>query len=206
MYHTLVLYPGYLDKTNFPRILTPRAPNTDPTDQVHTGPFYNPHTGPVPNFGWLFRGMSLLGSPVPIYLLGHKTNSHRILTSVGQRGQQYTQLALGSVPEFWLRCRLPRVRTTFSHMEIHLSCTPGFSIKRTFPEYWPRGLGTHRTPLQSPHGPVPELCLALLRRSAAWGIRHRSPVPIYILGLDKTNFPQILTSCGAKGPTIPTTH
>ena len=71
------------------------------------------------------------------------------------------------------------------------SCTPGFSIKRIFPEYWPRGPGTHRTLLQYPHGPVPEHCLALPLCTAAGGSRHKSTVPIYPLGLDKTNFPRI---------------
>ena len=33
---------------------------------------------------------------------------------------------------------------------------PWDSIKQVFPEYWPRGPGTHRTLLQYPHGPVPE--------------------------------------------------
>ena len=86
------------------------------------------------------------------------------------------------------------------------SCTPGFSIKRIFPEYWPAGPGTHRTLLQYPHGPVPELCLALPWRTAARGTRLRSHVPISPLGLDKTNFPRVLAPMGAKGETIPTTR
>ena len=71
------------------------------------------------------------------------------------------------------------------------SCIPGFSIKRIFPEYWPRGPDTHRTLLQYPHGPIPEHCLALPGCTAAGGTRHRSPVSIYPLGLDKTNYPRI---------------
>ena len=78
-----------------------------------------------------------------------------------QREQQYPQLALGPVPDHWLRGRLSGggVRTPFSHMATPSSCTPGFSIKRIFPEYWPRGPGIYRTLLQYPHGPVPEHCL-----------------------------------------------
>ena len=75
-------------------------------------------------------------------------------TPAGQRGQQYPQLALGPVPEHWLRGNLPRVRTTFSHMVTHLVLYPGF-LDKIFPEYWPRGPGTHRTLLQYPHGPRP---------------------------------------------------
>ena len=82
----------------------------------------------------------------------------------------------------------PGVRTTFSYMATPSSCTPGFSIKWIFSEDWPRGPGTHRTLLQYPHGPVPEHCLALPGCTAAWG---RSSVPIYPLGLDKTNFLRI---------------
>ena len=70
------------------------------------------------------------------------------------------------------------------------SCTPGFSIKRIFPKYWTAAPGTDRTLLQYPHGPVPELCLALPWCTAAGGTLYRSPVPIYPLELDKTN-PQL---------------
>ena len=83
--------------------------------------------------------------------------------------------------------------------------TPGFSRKRIFPEYWPAEPGTQRTHLQYPHGPVPELCLALPWYTAAGGTQHRSPVPIFPLGLDKTNFPRILNPRGTKGATISTT-
>ena len=84
---------------------------------------------------------------------------------------------------------------------------PGFlHKKRIFPEYWPRGPGTHRTLLQSQHGPVPELWLSLPWRTAAGGTRHRFPVPIYTLGVDKTNFSRILTTPWGKGLIIPRTR
>ena len=67
-----------------------------------------------------------------------------------------------------------------------------------FPEYWPRGPGTHRTLLQSPHGPVPEFCLALPWRTAAGRTRHSFLVSIYTLELDRTNFPRILTPMGQR--------
>ena len=50
----------------------------------------------------------------------------------GQRGQQYPYLALGPVPEHWLRGRLPGVRTTFSHMATPLVLYPGFLDKTNF--------------------------------------------------------------------------
>ena len=77
--------------------------------------------------------------------------------------------------------------------------TPGLSIKRIFPEYWPREPGTHKNILQSPHGPVPELCQILQWRNVAGGTLHKSPVPIYHLGLGKTNFPRVPTSTWGKG-------
>ena len=84
-----------------------------------------------------------------------------------------------------------------------LSCIPGSSIKRIFPEYWPAVTGTHRTLLQYPHRTVPELCLAFPWCTAAWGTWHKSPGPIYPLGLDKTNFPRILNPRGANGQQYP---
>ena len=107
-------------------------------------------------------------------------------TPAGQRRQQYPQLAIGPVPEHWLRGRLPGGQNYVQpHGDPLSSCTPGFSIKRIFPEYWSHGPGTHRTLLQYPH------CLALPGCTAAGSTRHKSPVPIYPLGLDKTNFPRI---------------
>ena len=101
------------------------------------------------------------------------------------------------------------IRTSLATKQVEatpLSCTLGFSIKRTFPEYRYRGPGTHRTLLQSPQGHVPELCLVLPLCTAAGDTRHRSPVPIYSLGLDKTNFPRIPSPSVAKEAQIPTTR
>ena len=55
----LVLYPGFLDKTNFPRILTPRV--RYPQD---------PSTIPVPEHyvTWLSRYVPLLGAPGTVLL------------------------------------------------------------------------------------------------------------------------------------------
>ena len=108
-------------------------------------------------------------------------------TPAGQRGQQYPHLALGSRT----RTLTSGVRTTFSHMATPLVLYPGFLDKTNFPRILTRGSGTHRTLLQYPHGPVPEHYLALLVCTAAGGTRHSSLVPIYPLGLDKTNFPRI---------------
>ena len=145
----------------------------------------------------------------------------------GQRGQQYPQLALDLVPELWLRGGLtggqdfynthtvPSLNFAWLSRGVPLLGAPRTDrlspttlwglVKRIFPEYWPAGSGTHRTLLQYPHSPVPEFFLALPWCTAARGTRHRSPVPIYPLGLEKTNFPRILNPRGAKGATIPTT-
>ena len=167
--------------------------NTDPPGTVPTGPFYNTHTVPSLNFACLSRGVPLRGAPgsgltCPFSPWG---SIKRIFPGYwppwGQSGQQYLQPALG----------YPGVRTTFNHMATPLV----FSIKRIFPDKtnFPRIL-------TRPHGPVPELCLALPWRTAARGTRLRSHVPIFPLGLDKTNFPRVLAPMGAKGATIPTTH
>ena len=147
-------------------------------------------------------------SSVPIYPLGlDKTNFLRILNPRGAKGSTIpttrTRSRAWTLTSKWAT-RV--VRTTFNHMATPLVLYPGFSIKRIFPEYWPAGPGTPRTLLQYPHYPVPELCLALPWCTAAGGTRHKSPVPFYPLGLDKTNFPRILNPRGAKGATIPTTR
>ena len=92
----------------------------------------------------------------------------------------------------------PGVRSTLSHMATPppTSSSPGFSIKRIFPEYWPCGPGT-----QEGHSTIPT-------SSRPWAfpgtpgayrcIRHRSPVPIYTLGFDKTNFLWVPARSGAK--------
>ena len=79
-------------------------------------PYYNPHTVLSLNFAWLSRVVPLLWggggtrhkSPVPIYTFGlDKSIFSRILTPRGANGQSYPQLALGPVPDMWLRGRLP---------------------------------------------------------------------------------------------------
>ena len=88
-------------------------------------------------------------------------------------------------------------------MAIPLVLYPRFLDKTIFfPNTDPRGPGIHNTLLQSPLGPVPELCLVLPWRAAAGGTRHRSPVSMYTLGLE--NFPPGIDPRGAKGATIST--
>ena len=132
-----------------------------------------------PSWKYERAGILLLAYPID------RTNFPRILNPAGQRGQQYPQLALGPVPNIDIGVGYPVVRTTFSHMATPSSCTPGFSIKRTFPEHWPRGPGTHRT--------RPWTLPGSLGMYRCWGHPgdHRSPVPIYPLGFIKTNFPRI---------------
>ena len=105
----------------------------------------------------------------------------------------------------YLRGRLPGVIRLTTWL-LPSSCAPGFTIKRYFSDYWPCRPGTHRTLLQSPHGPVPDICLALPWRTAAGGTRHRSPVPIYPLGLDKTNFPGYRPPWGKVGNNTHNSH
>ena len=139
-----------------------------------------------PTWKYERAGILLLACPID------KTNFPRILNPRGAKRATKPQLAIGPVPEHWLQGRLPRGQNYIQpHGDPLSSCTPGFSIKRIFPEYWSRGPDTHRTLLQYPHGPVPEHCLALPGCTAAGGTRHRSPVPIYPLGLDKTIFSRI---------------
>ena len=83
----------------------------------------------------------------------------------------------------------PGVRTTFSHMATPLVLYPVFLDKTNFPRILTPRARYQQDP--STHGPVPEHCLALPGCTAAGGTRHRSPVPIYPLGLDKANLPRI---------------
>ena len=78
----LVLYPGFLDKTNFPRILNPRGANgaTIPTTRTRT-----------------------------------------------------------STWNFTSKCDTRESELRLTTWRPLLSCIPGFSIKRIFPEYWPAG-------------------------------------------------------------------
>ena len=157
-------------------------------------PTYPPHRAPAGThrapIGALSEGRSMRLYRAGILHLAcpiDKTNFPRILNPRGAKRATIPQLAIGPVPEHRLQGRLPRDQNYVQpHGEPLSSCTPGFSIKRIFPEYWSRGPGNHWTLLQYPHGPVPEHCLALPGCTAAG-----SPVPIYPLGLDKTNFPRI---------------
>ena len=125
-------------------------------------------------------------SPVPIYPLGlDKTNFPRKQNPRGPKGATIPTTRTRS--STWTLTSGKATRGSelrLATWRLPSSCTPGFSIKRVFPEYWPRGPGTHRTFLQYPHGPVPEHCLALPGCTAAGGTRHMSPVPVYPLGLD----------------------
>ena len=126
----LDFYPGFLDKTNFPRILTRRAryPKDPSTIPTRSRPWTLPRS-PVVYRCWGHQHRS----PVPIYTLGlDKTNSPRILNPTGRRGQQYPKLALGPVRDLWLRGGLPGVRTTFTHMATPLNFYPGFLDKTNF--------------------------------------------------------------------------
>ena len=107
---------------------------------------------PSPNFTWLSRGVPLLGAPgtgllCPSTLWGSiKRIWPEYWIPAWRRGQPYPQLALSPVPELWLRVGLPggsELRLTTWRPPS--SCTPGFSKKRIFPEYWPAGPGTYRT-------------------------------------------------------------
>ena len=85
----------------------------------------------------------------------------------------------------------PGVRTTFNHMATPLVLYPGFLDKTNFPRILSPRSRYPQDPSTIPHGPVPEHCLALPGCTAARGTRHRSPVPIYPIWLDKTNFPRV---------------
>ena len=93
----------------------------------------------------------------------------------------------------------------FKHMADPLVFLPGFLDEKNFPRIQIRNRYS-KDLLQYPHGPVPEIRLAIPWCTAAGGTLHKSPVPIYPLGLDKTNFTRTLNSLGTKGATIPTTH
>ena len=147
-------------------------------------------------------------TPVPVYPLKiDKTNFLRTLNPRGANEATIptnrTRSRTWTLTSGWATRRSELRLTTW---RLPSSCTPGFAIKRTFPEYWLTGPSTLRTLLQYPHGPVSELCLTLPWCTAAGGTRHRSLVPIYPLGLGKTNFPRILNPCGAKGNNAHNSH
>ena len=136
-----------------------------------TGPFYNPHIVPILDYVWLSRGLPLLGHPsqVSCALLssGARYNEFSPGTdsSVGQRGQQYPQLALGTVPELRLQDRLPVLviatwrLLVFYHTFLDKTNFAGILTPRA---RYPQDL------LQSPHGPSPELCRALPGTDSRW--------------------------------------
>ena len=167
---------------------------TDPTNAVCTEPFYNPHMVPSLKFVWLSRGVPLLGAqsrqqypqlavgPVPDLWLrvGYPGTEGRLATwrppslvpgfldktnvpPMGQRRQQYPQLALGPEPELFYGVGSPGVRTTFSHMATPLVLYPEFcDIELIFLEYWPTDL-IRTGPFYNSHT-VPPLNFAWLSR------------------------------------------
>ena len=165
--------------------------------------------GPVLDFCVGYPGIRTAFSHMATPLILHpgfldETNFPQILNRTpprGAKGMQYPKLALGPVPELWLRGKLPGGQNyVYPHGD-----PPSlvFRLSRVYPECWPMGplpTGSFYT--------VPPLNFAWLPRgvSLQGGTRHRSPVPNYPLGLDKTNFPRILTPRGAMGATIPTTQ
>ena len=204
----VVLYPRLLDNTNNPRILTPRdrypqdsstiptlsCSCTLPCSPVAYRCWYvaTPHLLPQVSRWNEFSPNTDCADPVPI-------------------GTFYNPHTFSSLNFAWLSRGVPLlgVRTTFSHVATQSTCTIGSSIKRIYPEYWSRGPGSHWTLLQSPHGPVPELCLDLPWRMGAGGVRTTfshmaTPVVLYPRFLDKTNYPRILTP-RARFPQDPTT-
>ena len=111
-----------------------------------------------------------------------KTNVPRILTLWARYPQDPSSIphTVPSLNFAWLS----RGVSLLGASGTGLLCPPTLwgSIKQIFPEYWT---------------PVVYRC---------WGHPAQSPMPIYSLGLDKTNFPRILNPRRAKGETIPTTR
>ena len=91
------------------------------------------------NIAWLSRDVPLLGAPgtgllCPFILwCSIKRIFPEYWTPAGQRGQQYPQLALGLVPEHWLRGRLPGGQNYVSPHGDPLVLYPGFLDKTNFP-------------------------------------------------------------------------
>ena len=165
------------------------SPNTYHAGSVPSGPFYNTHTVLSLKFAWLSRGVPLLGPPGTSLLCPFTPwdEIKRIFPEYwpspplprGAKGA--TILTTRTQPELWLRARLP-----------------GFLVKTNIPRIL--------TLLQFQPSLVHELCLALPWCTSDGGSRHRSPVSIYPLGLDKTNFSRILTPRWSKSATMPTTR
>ena len=97
--YSLDLYTEFLNQTNFPQTRIPRARYTRELSTIPT------RSRP---FAWLSCGVPLLGHPARVSCrytpwIFPEYCPH----PVGQWGQQYPQLALGPVPELWLRGRQP---------------------------------------------------------------------------------------------------
>ena len=86
-----------------------------------------------PTWKYERAGILLLACPID------KTNFPRILNPVGAKGSTIPTPRTRFHTWTLTGVGYPGVRTTFSHMTTPSSCTPGFSIKRIFPEYWPAG-------------------------------------------------------------------
>ena len=125
----LVLYTRFLDKTNFPRILTPRARYLQDPSTILTrfGPWTVPGA-PVAYRCWEHQAHVSLPH-FPLWL--DKTNFPRVPTTLGAKDQQCPQLQLGPVPELWLRVGYPGVRSTFSYPQV---LYPRFLDKTNFPQ------------------------------------------------------------------------
>ena len=133
---------------------------------ITTGPLQSPH-GWVPELclalPWhTTAGDTQHGSPV----LGlDKMNSSRVPTPPPPAGgsQRATIPTTRTRSRTWTLTSEQATRVSELHLatwQYPLPCTPGFSIKQIFPEYWPHGPGTHRT-LINPHT-VPSLNFAWL--------------------------------------------
>ena len=140
----LVLYPEFLDKTNFPRLLTRRARYP----QV-------PSTIPRVSRPWTLPGSNVVyrcwGHPAQVscaYLPSglDKTNFPRKLNPRGAKGTTIpttrTRSHTWTLTSAWATRGSELRLTTWRPPS---SCTPGFSIKRIFVEYWSAAPGTHRT-------------------------------------------------------------
>ena len=162
----LVFYTRFLDKTNFARIPTRRArylqdPSTIPTG---SGPWTIPY------------------APVAYRCGGHPANASWPLSAWGsiklfspgtlsQWGKGATIPTTSTRFRTWTltACRLSRGQNYVKLLGDPKALYPRFLDKTSFPKYRPRGPGTHRTILQSPHVPVSDLCPTLPRRTAAGG-------------------------------------
>ena len=120
-----------------------------------------------------------------------KTNFPRILTRDRNR-QDSSTIPYGSVPELCLALPWSAPAGGTRHRS-PVPITPWGTIRRIFPRIIPRGAKGIRiatTPLQSPHGPVPDICLALPLRTAAGGTWQGLLCPFTPWGSIKRIFPE----------------